>query len=324
MVTDFIYDGWVVWAAPGGVAALLAALWFLRPLVRRASRLGRERTAVGRRRRRELAAEVLAQVRGGAEAAAVRRSRRSLASPASSAARAASTRWASSQRRTETPVSAAKRRANVRSETWAWRGEVAHGQRLVEAFERPGAGGGERAAGAGAAARRTATGRRRGAAGRRAGARSGSRARRRGRAAGCAGRGRARRRRRPRSARRPRRRRARRARRARAGGARRGRRRRASGSWRGGRRAGRRRRARTRPVQIEATRAPRAWARAQRLEHGLAGHAQVRHEARHEHGVRRARAPRGPACATIVEARRGRRSGRAPPRRPSRGTATSS
>ena len=34
MVTDFIYDHWIVWAAPAAVAILLAAFWFLRPLLR--------------------------------------------------------------------------------------------------------------------------------------------------------------------------------------------------------------------------------------------------------------------------------------------------
>jgi len=34
MITDFLYDGWVVWAYPGAIGALLAALWFLRPLLR--------------------------------------------------------------------------------------------------------------------------------------------------------------------------------------------------------------------------------------------------------------------------------------------------
>ena len=33
-VTDFIYDSWIVWAAPAAVAALLAFFWFLRPLLR--------------------------------------------------------------------------------------------------------------------------------------------------------------------------------------------------------------------------------------------------------------------------------------------------
>ena len=32
MVTDFIYDHWIVWAAPTAVAILLATFWFLRPL----------------------------------------------------------------------------------------------------------------------------------------------------------------------------------------------------------------------------------------------------------------------------------------------------
>jgi Family of unknown function (DUF6328) len=34
MVTDFIYDHWIVYAAPAGVAAALAACWFLRPGLR--------------------------------------------------------------------------------------------------------------------------------------------------------------------------------------------------------------------------------------------------------------------------------------------------
>jgi len=33
-VTDYLYDSWIVWAAPGAVALLLASLWFLRPLLR--------------------------------------------------------------------------------------------------------------------------------------------------------------------------------------------------------------------------------------------------------------------------------------------------
>jgi hypothetical protein len=33
-VTDYLYDTWIVWAAPAGVALLLASLWFLRPLLR--------------------------------------------------------------------------------------------------------------------------------------------------------------------------------------------------------------------------------------------------------------------------------------------------
>ena len=33
-VTDFIYDSWIVWAAPALIAGLLAAFWFIRPLLR--------------------------------------------------------------------------------------------------------------------------------------------------------------------------------------------------------------------------------------------------------------------------------------------------
>jgi hypothetical protein len=33
-VTDFIYDTWIVWAAPAAIAVLLAIFWFLRPLLR--------------------------------------------------------------------------------------------------------------------------------------------------------------------------------------------------------------------------------------------------------------------------------------------------
>jgi hypothetical protein len=35
MITDFMYDSWVVWAAPGGVALAVVGLWFVRPLLRR-------------------------------------------------------------------------------------------------------------------------------------------------------------------------------------------------------------------------------------------------------------------------------------------------
>lgn len=35
MVTDFLYDSWVVWAAPGGVALAVVGIWFVRPLLRR-------------------------------------------------------------------------------------------------------------------------------------------------------------------------------------------------------------------------------------------------------------------------------------------------
>jgi hypothetical protein len=33
-VTDFLYGGWIVWAAPLTVGATLAAVWFIRPLLR--------------------------------------------------------------------------------------------------------------------------------------------------------------------------------------------------------------------------------------------------------------------------------------------------
>jgi hypothetical protein len=33
-VTDYLYDSWIVWAAPALIALVLASLWFLRPLVR--------------------------------------------------------------------------------------------------------------------------------------------------------------------------------------------------------------------------------------------------------------------------------------------------
>jgi uncharacterized protein DUF6328 len=37
MVTDYLYDHWVVWAAPAAIAVVLVAFWFLRPLLRRES-----------------------------------------------------------------------------------------------------------------------------------------------------------------------------------------------------------------------------------------------------------------------------------------------
>jgi len=37
MITDFLYDHWIVWAAPTTVAALLAGFWFVRPLLRSTS-----------------------------------------------------------------------------------------------------------------------------------------------------------------------------------------------------------------------------------------------------------------------------------------------
>jgi Family of unknown function (DUF6328) len=35
VVTDFLYDGWVVWLFPALLAALLITIWFVRPLLRR-------------------------------------------------------------------------------------------------------------------------------------------------------------------------------------------------------------------------------------------------------------------------------------------------
>ena len=34
MVTDFLYDSWIVVAGPAIIALLLALLWFVRPLLR--------------------------------------------------------------------------------------------------------------------------------------------------------------------------------------------------------------------------------------------------------------------------------------------------
>jgi hypothetical protein len=36
-VTDYLYDHWIVWAAPAAVAVVLAGVWFARPLARRES-----------------------------------------------------------------------------------------------------------------------------------------------------------------------------------------------------------------------------------------------------------------------------------------------
>jgi hypothetical protein len=33
-VTDYLYDTWIVWAAPAAIAVVLGSLWFLRPLLR--------------------------------------------------------------------------------------------------------------------------------------------------------------------------------------------------------------------------------------------------------------------------------------------------
>jgi hypothetical protein len=37
LITDYLYDGWIVWAAPAVVAVALAGTWFVRPLLRRES-----------------------------------------------------------------------------------------------------------------------------------------------------------------------------------------------------------------------------------------------------------------------------------------------
>jgi hypothetical protein len=34
MVTDFLYDHWITWAAPSAVALALIVIWFVRPLLR--------------------------------------------------------------------------------------------------------------------------------------------------------------------------------------------------------------------------------------------------------------------------------------------------
>jgi hypothetical protein len=34
VVTDFLFDGWVVWAFPAALLALIVAIWFVRPLAR--------------------------------------------------------------------------------------------------------------------------------------------------------------------------------------------------------------------------------------------------------------------------------------------------
>jgi hypothetical protein len=35
VVTDFLFDGWVVWLFPAALAVLLVTVWFVRPLTRR-------------------------------------------------------------------------------------------------------------------------------------------------------------------------------------------------------------------------------------------------------------------------------------------------
>ncbi len=181
-------------------------------------------------------------------------------------------------------------------------GEGADRQRLVQALERPRAGGGERAAARarGPAARRTAPGRPRGGAGRRSGARSCWPARRRGRGAGCAGRGPGRRRRPRSSARRPRRCRGRRARRRRAGS--RAARSAASRQWVVARRPSSTPAAASAnaPVQIETIRAPRAWAARSASSTGAPGTRRCGSKPGTS-TVSALASASGPAWATIVE-----------------------
>jgi hypothetical protein len=35
LITDFLYDHWITWAAPLAIALLVAGFWFVRPLLRR-------------------------------------------------------------------------------------------------------------------------------------------------------------------------------------------------------------------------------------------------------------------------------------------------
>jgi hypothetical protein len=35
LITDFLYDHWITWAAPAAIAILVVAFWFVRPLLRR-------------------------------------------------------------------------------------------------------------------------------------------------------------------------------------------------------------------------------------------------------------------------------------------------
>jgi hypothetical protein len=37
MVTDVLYDDWIVWVAPGAIAVALGGIWFIRPLLRNES-----------------------------------------------------------------------------------------------------------------------------------------------------------------------------------------------------------------------------------------------------------------------------------------------
>jgi hypothetical protein len=35
MITDFLYDSWIIWAVPSLIAGAVIAVWFVRPLLRR-------------------------------------------------------------------------------------------------------------------------------------------------------------------------------------------------------------------------------------------------------------------------------------------------
>src|SRR4051794_6036958 len=35
LITDFLYDHWITWAAPAAIGLLLTGFWFVRPLLRR-------------------------------------------------------------------------------------------------------------------------------------------------------------------------------------------------------------------------------------------------------------------------------------------------
>jgi hypothetical protein len=37
MITDYLYDGWITWAAPIVLTLIVAGIWFVRPLLRRTS-----------------------------------------------------------------------------------------------------------------------------------------------------------------------------------------------------------------------------------------------------------------------------------------------
>ena len=37
LITDFLYDGWIVWCCPAVIGAAIVGIWFVRPLARRGS-----------------------------------------------------------------------------------------------------------------------------------------------------------------------------------------------------------------------------------------------------------------------------------------------